>query len=143
MSRPVPKTETLRKRYAIYSTTEQDGEINWYISPPMDELTDLDFDFIQRAIEEANKFAQGEKSLDSKGALAYAEVLPWLDKEYEPTIDLSYSESLFLFSDKISTRDGYKKLTKGWTMFSGMNNKLLAEYSNNYQLIIAEINSWV
>lgn len=126
-------TPALPKRYAFYCLQE-DGDIVWYISPPLGQLEPFDEEFISSMMK-----AYDTASREGEGSLKHLEIIARITDD-EPH---NHPDEKGFFPDSLTIKEGMEKLTKGWKIVSSeIAEQKLFQLSKECQLIIKRLNDW-
>lgn len=162
-------SSTIRYRYAFYAPQENSHDCTWYISPPLDEMNCFDKLFIVSIKKYFIDHEREDGEGTSGGSLVHTRVIAFIAnimrhipdanaksysyEDVNEVMDLDsekIQKDLNIFGNDITLVDGMKMLTHsstGWLVLNPFQNggtislnKELAKLSNQFQLIINQIN---
>lgn len=125
--------ERKKQRYAFFCCQE-DPSVNWYISPPVDELNEYDNHLVKLIVEKNGK----DEVLDS---LKYTQIINLsITKDFDSHYIDADDRDEVIFPDT-TIHEGCKKLGV-WTLIQDENPNNISKLSKDYHLLIYEAADW-
>lgn len=140
----------LPSRYAFYAISEE-CTITWYISPPVDTLNMYDREFINKILSCASAYFDEphDKKVNTDGTCKHAAILSCLQMGSAAVEDMTIvdwnTKDETVFSDSVTLREGFARLTPQWVIFDDDDSDVnlnLKKFSKANQLLVSQINNW-